>query len=186
MALFASLNYFLKWVFLQCIQGGSDISGTLSKPHRCIKKSYIFPIILHKPSQLCVLAETKTNRHGLAKVNRQEAPRAVIVYGLRAGWTLKEIISHEDIKKNTFKAVLKRKIGELFATGGSADVLIARRKVYKMLSDCMWTFRASTLQELITTLQIWVWSVSNIRIHVEYTKLLLGSKYLIMRSKYFH
>jgi hypothetical protein len=54
----------------------------------------------------------------------------VIVYGLRAGWTLKEIISHEDIKKNTFKAVLKRKIGELFATGGSADVLIAKRKVY--------------------------------------------------------
>ncbi len=37
-----------------------------------------------------------------------------------------------------------------------------------------------------TALQIWVWSVSNIRIHVEYTKLFLGSKYLIMRSKYFH
>jgi hypothetical protein len=35
-------------------------------------------------------------------------------------------------------------------------------------------------------LQIWVWSVSNIRIYVEYTKLFLGSKYLIMRSKYFH
>jgi hypothetical protein len=29
-------------------------------------------------------------------------------------------------------------------------VLIARRKVYKRLSDCMWTFLASTLQELIT------------------------------------
>ncbi len=74
----------------------------------------------------------------------------MIVYGLRAGWTLKEIISHEDIKKNTFKAVLKRKIGELLAIGGSADVLIARRKVYKRLSDFMWTFLASTLQELIT------------------------------------
>ncbi len=74
----------------------------------------------------------------------------MIVYGLRAGWTLKEIISHEDTKKNTFKAVLKRKIGELFATVGSADVLIARRKVYKRLSDCMWTFLASTLRELIT------------------------------------
>jgi hypothetical protein len=74
----------------------------------------------------------------------------VIVYGLRAGWTLEEIISHEDIKKNTFKAVLKRKIGKLFATRGSADVLITRRKVYKKLSDCMWTFLASTLQELIT------------------------------------
>jgi len=73
----------------------------------------------------------------------------MIVYGLRAGWTLKEIISH-NIKKNTFKAVLKRKIGELIATGGSADVLIARRKVYKRLSDCMWTFLASTLRELIT------------------------------------
>jgi hypothetical protein len=35
------------------------------------------------------------------------------------------------------------------------------------------------------TLQILVWSLSNIRIHVEYTKQFLGSKYLIMRSKYF-
>jgi hypothetical protein len=67
----------------------------------------------------------------------------VIVYGLRAGWTLKEIISHEDIKKNTFKAVLKRKIGELFATGGSADVLITRRKVYKRLSDYMTDYSLS-------------------------------------------
>jgi hypothetical protein len=36
------------------------------------------------------------------------------------------------------------------------------------------------------SLQIWVWSVSNIKINVEYTKLYLGSKYLIMGSKYFH
>ncbi len=39
---------------------------------------------------------------------------------------------------------------------------------------------------LYFALQIWVWSVSNLRIRVEYTKLFLGSKYLIMRSKYFH
>jgi hypothetical protein len=38
----------------------------------------------------------------------------------------------------------------------------------------------------LATLQIWVWSVSNIKINVEYTKLFLGSKYLIMRSIYFH
>jgi len=31
-----------------CIQGGSDISGTLSKLHRRIKKSYFFLIISHK------------------------------------------------------------------------------------------------------------------------------------------
>jgi hypothetical protein len=44
----------------------------------------------------------------------------------------------------------------------------------------------ATSASIVTALQIWVWSVSNIKINVEYTKLFLGSKYLIMRSKYFH
>jgi hypothetical protein len=52
------------------IQGGSDKSGTLSKPHRRIKKSYILIIISHKSSQLFVEAERKTNRHIPAKVNQ--------------------------------------------------------------------------------------------------------------------
>jgi hypothetical protein len=52
------------------IQGGSDKSGTLSKPHRRFKKSYILIIISHKLSQLFVEAERKTNRHIPAKVNQ--------------------------------------------------------------------------------------------------------------------
>ncbi len=32
------------------------------------------------------------------------------------------------LERALFKTVLKRKIGELFATGGSADVLITRKK----------------------------------------------------------
>jgi hypothetical protein len=52
------------------VQGGSDNSGTLSKPHCRIKKSYILLILSHKSSQLFVEAETKTNRHIPAKVNQ--------------------------------------------------------------------------------------------------------------------
>jgi hypothetical protein len=52
------------------VQGGSNISGTLSKLHRRIKKSNILLIISRKPSKLSVEAETKTNRHILAKVNQ--------------------------------------------------------------------------------------------------------------------
>jgi hypothetical protein len=52
------------------VQGGSDKSGTLSKPHRRIKKSYILLIISHESSQLFVEAERKTNRHIPAKVNQ--------------------------------------------------------------------------------------------------------------------
>jgi hypothetical protein len=57
---------------------------------------------------------------------------------------------HEDIKKSTVKMVLNRKIGTLFATGGSVHVFMTTKKVYKRLSNCMWTLLASTLQELIT------------------------------------
>ncbi len=34
----------------------------------------------------------------------------MIVYGLRAGWSIKEIISHEDIKKSTVKRTLGQKL----------------------------------------------------------------------------
>jgi hypothetical protein len=52
------------------VQGGSDISGTLLKPHRHIKKSYILLIFSRKPSQFFVEAERKTNRHIPARVNQ--------------------------------------------------------------------------------------------------------------------
>jgi hypothetical protein len=67
------------------VQGGSDKSGQLSKPHHLVKKSYILLIISLKPSQIFVEAETKTNRHFPTNINQQEATRAVIVFGLRAG-----------------------------------------------------------------------------------------------------
>jgi hypothetical protein len=67
----------MTWIsdsFASCIhaklQGGNDKSGTLSKPHRRFKKSYILIIISHKSSQLFVEAERKTNRHIPAKVNQ--------------------------------------------------------------------------------------------------------------------
>ncbi len=74
----------------------------------------------------------------------------MIVLGLRAGWTIKEIMSHEDIKKSTVKLVLNRKIDKLFAIGRSVDVFMTTRKVYKRLSNCMWTFTTTSLEELIT------------------------------------
>ncbi len=45
-------------VFWKDVQGGSDKSGPLSKPHRLVKKSYILLIISLKPSQIFVEAET--------------------------------------------------------------------------------------------------------------------------------
>ncbi len=38
------------------------------------------------------------------------ATRAVIVYGLRAEYSIKEIMSHEDIKKSTVKRTLGQKL----------------------------------------------------------------------------
>ncbi len=88
------------------VQGGSDISGTLSKLHRSIIKSY-FSLILSRQtvSPVCRIIN-KTNRHILAKINQQEATRAETVFGLRAGRTSKEvsitIYSYGDFRKNTF------------------------------------------------------------------------------------
>jgi hypothetical protein len=47
-------------------------------------------------------------------------------------------------RRALFKTLIKRKIGELFATDGSADVFMTTRKVYKR--DLM----AASLVELIT------------------------------------
>jgi hypothetical protein len=72
---------------IDTIQGGSDISGTLSKLHRCIKKSYFLLILSHKT----VLAlfrsgnKIKQTRPVPENINQQEAMRAAIVSKLRAG-----------------------------------------------------------------------------------------------------
>ncbi len=48
------------------------------------------------------------------------------------------------------------------------------------------TAQGTLIKPLQSSLQIWVQSVSNIRIHTEDTQLFLRSKYLIIRSKCFH
>jgi hypothetical protein len=92
--------------YKQHIQGGSDISGTLSKLHHCIKKSY-FSLNLSRQtvSAGCPIIE-KTNRHIPAKINKREAIRAGIVSGLRAGCTVKVIMSYGDFSKKTFFAMI--------------------------------------------------------------------------------
>ncbi len=51
----------------QYLQGGSDISGTLSKFRRRIKNQLVYQLFRAGLSQLFVEAETKTNRHIPAK-----------------------------------------------------------------------------------------------------------------------
>jgi hypothetical protein len=71
-------------------------------------KNHIFNYFFHtKLSQLCLEAETKTNRHFPVNINQQEAARAVIVSRLRAGITVKEIMSYEEIKTITIQDVMK-------------------------------------------------------------------------------
>ncbi len=77
-----SLSVFMVVAFF--LQGGSNISGTLSKLHCRIKISPFYYLFWAKLSQLSVKAETKTNSHFPAKINQQEATRAVIVSRHRA------------------------------------------------------------------------------------------------------
>ncbi len=51
--------------------------------------------------------ETKTNRHVPENINQQEATRAAIVSKLRAGLTVKEIMSIKTSKEALFKTQLK-------------------------------------------------------------------------------
>jgi hypothetical protein len=71
-------------------------------------KNHIVNQLFHtKLSQLCLEAETKTNRHFLVNINQQQATRAVIVSRPRAGITVKEIMSCEEIKRITVQDVMK-------------------------------------------------------------------------------
>ncbi len=84
------------------VQGGSDISGTLSKLLRCFKKSYFYWFFCYKLSLLFAKTKTKTKGHIPAKTNQQGATRAGIVFGLHAGRTMNETVSYGDFSKNTF------------------------------------------------------------------------------------
>ncbi len=78
--------------------------------------------------------ETKTNRHFPDNINPQETTRAVIVSRLRAGLTVKEIMSMKTSKGILFKMQLK-KLGEFFASEGSADPLIKTKKGTKGIAN---------------------------------------------------
>jgi len=56
-------------------------------------------------------------------MNQQGPTRAVIVCGLRAGRTMKEIMSYGNINKNIVYDV-ERKFDKFIASGGSADTIL--------------------------------------------------------------
>jgi transposase len=82
-------------------------------------------------------------------MNQQESTRAVIVAGLRAGRTVKEIMSFANIKKSTVYDV-KKKYYEFIASGGSPDTFKIARKMHKRRSDYKGTALAEDLRELVT------------------------------------
>jgi hypothetical protein len=73
-------------------------------------------------------------------MNQQGSTRAVIVCGLRAGHTMKEIMSYGNINKSIVYDV-ERKFEKFIAFGGSADTGLTGRKG---------TVLAANLDELIT------------------------------------
>jgi hypothetical protein len=56
-------------------------------------------------------------------MNQQGSTRAVIVCRLRAGRTMKEIMSYGNINKNIVYDV-ERKFDKFIASGGSADTIL--------------------------------------------------------------
>jgi hypothetical protein len=56
-------------------------------------------------------------------MNQQGSTRAVIVWGLRAGRTMKEIMSYGNINKSSVYDV-EKKIDKFIASGGSADTIL--------------------------------------------------------------
>jgi hypothetical protein len=81
------------------LQGGSDISGTLSKLHIPTGKKIIFLIIILRKTISALCRSRNENK----QTHSSKATRAVIVSILCAGWTMKEIMNREEIKKDVFK-----------------------------------------------------------------------------------
>jgi hypothetical protein len=90
-------------IYMLYVQGGSDISGTLSKLHRGNKKSYFLLIISRKTGLALFRSGNKKNRHIPANINQQKATRAVIVSRVRAGLTVIKMISIKTSKGTLFK-----------------------------------------------------------------------------------
>ncbi len=71
------------------------------------------------------------------------------------------------LKRALFKTVLKREIGELFATGGSADVLITRKKCTRGVGGVGEEALASQLNWLQPFGLFFVWGVSELQVNAE-------------------
>jgi succinate dehydrogenase/fumarate reductase flavoprotein subunit len=82
-------------------------------------------------------------------MNQQESTRAVIVSGLRAGRTVKEIMDFANIKKSTVYDV-KKKYDEYIASGGSPNTFEIATKIHKRRSDYKGTALAEDLRELVS------------------------------------
>jgi hypothetical protein len=65
-----------------------------------LKNHIFYKLLCAKPSQLVAVGLTKTNRDIAAKMNQQEALKAVILSGHLAGRTRRKIMSYEDRKQS--------------------------------------------------------------------------------------
>ncbi len=92
---------------------------------------------------------THTDPHPVAKMRREEQVRAVIVNGLRAGMTAKEIIQYHKLA-NTTVYVVKRKFDEFLAAGGSPASFNINRKKHKRRSDCKSAAIAEDVRNIVS------------------------------------
>jgi hypothetical protein len=98
--------HFVKYAYLQ---GGSDISGTLSKLHYSIKKSSFLSILsLQTISALCqTICKNKQTHSGIDELAGTFKRRDFL--RTSRGRTEKQMMSYRDINKNTVYDV-KRKL----------------------------------------------------------------------------
>jgi hypothetical protein len=84
------------------IQGGSDISGTLSKLHHRLKKSTFLLIILRKTvSAICRSGNKNKQTHSGKNKSTRSYETCHSLQASRRGSTMRKIMNYEDIKKST-------------------------------------------------------------------------------------
>ena len=108
----------IETLMLVDLQGGSDISGTLSKLHRCINISYFLVILSHQTVSASCRTINKKKQKLPAKMNQQGATRAGIVSGPCAGCTENETM---ETSMRTQFTVIQGSLHKFIASGGSAD-----------------------------------------------------------------
>jgi hypothetical protein len=81
-------------------------------------------------------------------MNGEEAVRATILSGLRAGRTVSEIVSFNNVSKSTVKR-LKRCYDKFIAGGGLPEDFSSERKGHRRRSDALDDNTVATLQQLV-------------------------------------